>query len=61
MSSALHAVIRVDSFTGHQVLNLDRTVLRDSPARTLITDLTDAGQVVTALAGTTVGQEFPAA
>ena len=43
---------------GHQVLNLDRTVLRDSPARTLITDLTDAGQVFNALASTTVGQEF---
>ena len=43
---------------GHQVLNLDRAVLRDSPARTLITDLTDAGQVFNALASTTVGQEF---
>jgi nucleoside-diphosphate-sugar epimerase len=35
---------------GHQVLNLDRTMLRDSAARTLITDLTDAGQVFNALA-----------
>ena len=43
---------------GHQVLNLDRTVLRDSAARTLLTDLTDAGQVFNALASTTVGHEF---
>ena len=43
---------------GHQVLNLDRTVLRDSAARTLITDLTDAGQVFNALASTTAGQDF---
>ena len=42
---------------GHQVLNLDRVPLRDTPARTLITDLTDAGQVFNALASTTVGQD----
>lgn len=42
---------------GHQVLNLDRVVLRDSPARTLVTDLTDAGQVFNALASTTVGAD----
>ena len=43
---------------GHTVLNLDRVVLRDSMARTLITDLTDAGQVFNALASTSVRHEF---
>ena len=43
---------------GHQVLNLDRCVLQDSPARTLITDLTDAGQVFNALCSTTMRHEF---
>ncbi len=43
---------------GHQVLNLDRVPLPGSPARTLITDLTDAGQVFNALASTTVGNDF---
>jgi len=43
---------------GHQVLNLDRVVLRDSLARTVITDLTDAGQVFNALCSTTVRHEF---
>jgi nucleoside-diphosphate-sugar epimerase len=45
---------------GHSVLNLDRTALPDSPARTLITDLTDAGQVFNAFASTTVRHEFTA-
>ena len=43
---------------GHRVLNLDRTVLKDSAARTVITDLTDAGQVFNALCSTTVRHEF---
>lgn len=43
---------------GHRVLNLDRVVLQGSPARTLITDLTDAGQVFNALCSTTVRHEF---
>lgn len=43
---------------GHQVMNLDRTVLPNSQARTLITDLTDAGQVFNAINSTTVRHEF---
>jgi nucleoside-diphosphate-sugar epimerase len=43
---------------GCQVLNLDKVPLPDSPARTLITDLTDAGQVYDALSSTTVGHEI---
>lgn len=43
---------------GHQVLNLDRVVLPNSQARTLITDLTDAGQVFNALAASTVRLDF---
>ncbi len=43
---------------GHRVLNLDRVPLADSPARTLITDLTDSGQVFNALCSTTVKHEF---
>jgi nucleoside-diphosphate-sugar epimerase len=43
---------------GHQVLNLDRTVLQGSAARTLVTDLTDAGQVFNALCSTLAQQEF---
>ena len=43
---------------GHRVMNLDRTVLQGSQARTMITDLTDAGQVFNALASTTVRHEF---
>ena len=43
---------------GHRVMNLDRTVLKDSAARTVITDLTDAGQVFNALCSTTVRHEF---
>jgi nucleoside-diphosphate-sugar epimerase len=43
---------------GYQVLNLDRVALPDSPARTLITELTDAGQVFDALSSTTVGHEI---
>jgi nucleoside-diphosphate-sugar epimerase len=42
---------------GHRVLNLDRTVLRDSPARTLVTELTDAGQVFNALCSTTAAND----
>ncbi len=43
---------------GHRVLNLDRVPLQGSAARTLITDLTDAGQVFNALASSTIGHEF---
>jgi len=43
---------------GHQVLNLDRVPLPDSPARTLITDLTNAGQVFDAMSSTMVGHEI---
>src|SRR5262245_2438147 len=43
---------------GHQVLNLDRAMLRDSPARTLITELTDAGQVFNALRTTTAPNDL---
>lgn len=43
---------------GHQVMNLDRTVLQGSEARTLITDLTDSGQVFNAMCSTTVRHEF---
>lgn len=43
---------------GHRVLNLDCVPLPGSAARTLITDLTDAGQVFNALCSTTVRHEF---
>ncbi|CAM2157389.1 NAD(P)-dependent oxidoreductase [Pararobbsia alpina] len=43
---------------GYEVLNLDRVPMAKRTARTLITDLTDAGQVFNALASTTVPQEF---
>ena len=43
---------------GHQVLNLDRVPLKDSAARTLITDLTDAGQVFDAFQSTLQRHEF---
>jgi nucleoside-diphosphate-sugar epimerase len=43
---------------GHRVMNLDRVPLLNSAARTVITDLTDAGQVFNALHMTTVKHEF---
>jgi nucleoside-diphosphate-sugar epimerase len=43
---------------GYEVLNLDRVPMAKPIARTLITDLTDAGQVFNALASTTVLKEF---
>jgi nucleoside-diphosphate-sugar epimerase len=42
---------------GYEVLNLDRVPMAKQTARTLITDLTDAGQVFNALASTTA-KEF---
>ena len=44
---------------GYEVLNLDRVPMAKQTARTLITDLTDAGQVFNALASSTT-QEFGA-
>jgi len=43
---------------GYEVLNLDRVPMSKPIARTLITDLTDAGQVFNALASSTVLKEF---
>lgn len=45
---------------GHEVLNVDRTPMIDPPGstRTLITDLTDPGQVFNALSSTTAGNIF---
>lgn len=43
---------------GYQVLNLDRVPMAKPVARTLLTDLTDAGQVFNALASSTVAHEF---
>jgi nucleoside-diphosphate-sugar epimerase len=43
---------------GHNVLNLDRVPLRDSAARTVVMDLTVAGQVFNALGSTLVRHEF---
>ena len=43
---------------GYEVLNLDRVPLAKGTARTLITDLTDAGQVFNALASDTTAREF---
>ncbi len=43
---------------GHQVMNLDRVPLKDSLARTLVTDLTDSGQVFNALHSTLERHEF---
>ncbi|MGA7777840.1 MAG: NAD(P)-dependent oxidoreductase [Paraburkholderia sp.] len=43
---------------GYEVLNLDRVPMAKQTARTLITDLTDAGQVFNALASCTTGREF---
>jgi nucleoside-diphosphate-sugar epimerase len=43
---------------GYEVLNLDRVPMAKQTARTLITDLTDAGQVFNALASSTTAKEF---
>jgi nucleoside-diphosphate-sugar epimerase len=43
---------------GYEVLNLDRVPMAKQTARTLITDLTDAGQVFNALASSTTAREF---
>ncbi len=43
---------------GYEVLNLDRVPMKDPIARTVITDLTNAGEVFNALSSTTVGHEF---
>ena len=43
---------------GYEVLNLDRVPMAKATARTLITDLTDAGQVFNALASSTTAKEF---
>ena len=42
----------------YEVLNLDRVPMAKATARTLITDLTDAGQVFNALASSTTAREF---
>ncbi|BCF94136.1 MULTISPECIES: NAD(P)-dependent oxidoreductase [Paraburkholderia] len=43
---------------GYEVLNLDRVPMPRRTARTLITDITDAGQVFNALASSTAPTEF---
>jgi nucleoside-diphosphate-sugar epimerase len=43
---------------GYEVLNLDRVPMPKRTARTLITDITDAGQVFNALAASTAPTEF---
>ncbi|NBI46393.1 MULTISPECIES: NAD-dependent epimerase/dehydratase family protein [Burkholderia] len=43
---------------GHEVMNLDRVPMPKRTARTLITDITDAGQVFNALASSTAPVEF---
>ncbi|BAO90567.1 NAD-dependent epimerase/dehydratase family protein [Caballeronia cordobensis] len=43
---------------GYEVLNVDRVPMAKATARTLITDITDAGQVFNALASTTTAKEF---
>ena len=43
---------------GYEVLNLDRVPMAKPVARTLITDLTDAGQVFNAIASSTAPKEF---
>ncbi|NHH83448.1 NAD-dependent epimerase/dehydratase family protein [Burkholderia gladioli] len=43
---------------GHEVMNLDRVPMAKRTARTLITDITDAGQVFNALASSTAPVEF---
>lgn len=43
---------------GYEVLNLDRVPMAQRTARTLIADITDAGQVFNALASSTAAVEF---
>lgn len=43
---------------GYEVVNLDRVPMKDPVARTVITDLTNSGEVFNALSSTTVGHEF---
>jgi nucleoside-diphosphate-sugar epimerase len=43
---------------GYEVMNLDRVPMAKRTARTLITDITDAGQVFNALASSTAPAEF---
>jgi len=43
---------------GYEVLNVDRVPMAKGTARTLITDITDAGQVFNALASSTTPKEF---
>jgi nucleoside-diphosphate-sugar epimerase len=43
---------------GYQVLNLDTKLLDNPRVRTLITDITDSGQVFNALSSTMAGHEF---
>ena len=43
---------------GYKVLNLDTKPLDDPDVRTLITDITDSGQVFNALSSTMAGHEF---
>ena len=43
---------------GYEVLNLDTKPLDDPQVRTLITDITDSGQVFNALSSTMAGHEF---
>ncbi|CAD6545701.1 ADP-L-glycero-D-manno-heptose-6-epimerase [Paraburkholderia kirstenboschensis] len=43
---------------GYEVLNVDRVPMAKGTARTLITDITDAGQVFNAFASTTTAREF---
>ncbi len=43
---------------GYEVLNVDRVPMAKGTARTLITDITDAGQVFNAFASTTTAKEF---
>ena len=43
---------------GYEVLNVDRVPMAKGTARTLITDITDAGQVFNALASSTTPREF---
>jgi nucleoside-diphosphate-sugar epimerase len=45
---------------GYEVLNLDRVPMAKQTVRTLITDLTDAGQVFNALASSTTSKEMDA-
>jgi nucleoside-diphosphate-sugar epimerase len=51
-------VVRHLAAQGHKVLNVDVVAHPEIPARTLITDLTDSGQVFNALTSTTSLGEF---